>query len=66
MNQYCVCSFSWCLKLWHSFYLSVAANAGEVCAVLCLDKKKVANTEWKSPSNAAWEQQFKIDLDKVC
>ena len=38
---------------------------GEVCAVLCLDNKKVANTEWKPPSNAAWEQQFKLDLDKV-
>jgi len=45
--------------------LFAAGNAGEVCAVLCLDKKKVASTDWKSPSNAAWEQQFKIDLDKV-
>jgi len=39
---------------------------GEVSAVLCLDNKKVANTDWKPPSNAAWEQQFKVDLDKVC
>ena len=38
---------------------------GEVCAVLCLDNKRVANTDWKPPSNAAWEQQFKLDLDKV-
>ena len=38
---------------------------GEVCAVLCLDNKRVANTDWKPPSNASWEQLFKLDLDKV-
>ena len=43
----------------------VAVGPGEVCAVLCLDNRRVANTEWKPPSNAAWEQQFKLDLDKV-
>lgn len=48
------------------FYVKLdTVGPGEVCAVLCLDNKRVANTDWKPPSNAAWEQQFKLDLDKV-
>ena len=37
----------------------------DVSATLILDNTKVGQTEWKLPSNHAWDQVFMIDLDKV-
>jgi protein kinase N len=36
----------------------------DVSATLILDNTKVGQTEWKLPSNHAWDQVFMIDLDK--
>ena len=37
----------------------------DVSATLILDNTKVGQTEWKLPNNHAWDQVFKIELDKV-
>ena len=39
--------------------------SGEVCAVLSLDSREVDRTKWSIPSNRAWEQTFRFELDKV-
>jgi hypothetical protein len=38
---------------------------GEICAILSMDNREVGRTKWSSPGNKAWEQQFKIELDRV-
>jgi protein kinase N len=37
---------------------------GEICAILSMDNREVGRTKWSSPGNKAWEQQFKIELDR--
>ena len=46
-------------------YAPLPSPACEVSAVVYLDSKEVEQTKWSSPSNSAWEQQMKIELDKV-
>ena len=61
MNQYCVFFTFYC-----TIVLFVAGNAGEVCAVLCLDKKKVAKVKWKPPSSKKKESlQQSCDMQYV-
>ena len=46
-------------------FLFSTLSGCEVSATLTLDNREVDQTKWNAPSNRAWEQQFKIDLDKV-
>ena len=40
-------------------------TGNSIKAIVKLDQKEVAHTAWKIPSSNAWEQAFKIDLDRV-
>ena len=44
------------------FFVSIV---GTICAVLSMDNKEVERTKWAPPSNTAWEQQFRFELDRV-
>ena len=30
-----------------------------------MDNKEVGRTKWSPPSNTAWEQQYRLELDRV-
>lgn len=43
----------------------VHSASSDICAALALDNNKVGHTDWKAPSNHAWDQVFSMSLDKV-
>ena len=38
---------------------------GDICAAVNVDNHRIGQTDWKSPGNHAWDQVFKVDLEKV-
>ena len=48
-----------------NMYIVLCCLVGEICAILSMDNREVGRTKWSSPGNKAWEQQFKIELDRV-
>ena len=45
--------------------LPIPSVSSDICAALVLDNNKVGHTDWKPPSNHAWDQVFNVALDKV-
>lgn len=33
-----------------------------MCATISLDNKEIEQTKWSTPSNRAWEKEFKVEL----
>ena len=60
----CVCVCVCVCVVYMYLCVCVYAVGSEVCAVLYLDNKELEQTKWIS-TNKAWEQQLRIDLDKV-
>ena len=42
----------------------MTAVQGDICAAVNVDNHRIGQTDWKSPGNHAWDQVFKVDLEK--
>ena len=48
-----------------SFKIDYISFSDEICAVLKLDSIHTNQTNWKPVAKDAWEQEFRIELERV-